>query len=87
MASVFQQPVDRSFFYVWADKEGTERNESGQLCVAGKCQFVWTRARSRYPVLALWRQRRLSRERYEAYVFLCRECVAPRKRNLDVVRE
>ena len=36
---------------------------------------------------ALWRQRRLSRERYEAYVFLCRECVAPRKRNLDAVRE
>ena len=30
-----QQPVDRSFFYVWADKEGTERNESGQPCVAG----------------------------------------------------
>ena len=57
-----QQPVDRSFFYVWADEEGTERNESGQPCVAGNYQPVWTKARSRYPVLAkwcdaLWRQR------------------------------
>ena len=88
----FQQSVDRSFFYVWADKEGTETNESGQPCVAGNYQPVWTTARSRYAVLAkwcdsLWRQRKLSRARYEAYLFLCREGVAPRKRNLDAVRE
>ena len=50
----FQQSVDRSFFYVWADKEGTERNESGQPCVGGNSQPVWTKARSRYPVLAKW---------------------------------
>ena len=87
-----QQSVDRGFFYVWADKEGTERNDSGQPCVEGDYQPVWTTARCRYAVLAkwcdsLWRQRKLSHERYEAYLYLAREGVLPRKRNLDAVRE
>ena len=88
----FQLSVNRSFFYVWADKEGTQRNAKGEPCVEGDHQPVWTKARSRYPVMAkwcesLWRQRKLSHDRYEEYLFLSREGVVSRKRNLDCVRE
>ena len=70
----FQASVDRSFFYVWADKEGTQRDENGEPCVAGDRQPVWTAARSRYQVLAkwcdnLWRSRKLSHEVYENYLY------------------
>ena len=30
-----QMSVDRGMFHVWADKEGTVRDESGSMCVAG----------------------------------------------------
>jgi len=49
-------------------------------------------ARSRYQVFGkwcenLWKQRKLSHERYEEYLFFTRDGVVSRKRNLDVVKE
>ena len=88
----FQYSVNRSFFYVWADKEGTQRNSDGTPCVEGDHQPVWTDAISRYQVFAkwcenLWRQRKLSHARYEEYLFLTRDGVISRKRNLEAVKE
>jgi hypothetical protein len=88
----FQLSVNRGFFYVWADKIGTVRNGKGKPCVAGDHQPVWTSAMSRYKVFGkwcenLWKQRKLTHERFEQYLFLTRDGVISRKRNLDVVKE
>ena len=89
-----QESVNRCFFYVWADKEGTLRDHEGQPCFAGNHEPVWTKARKgkgRYQVLGkwcenLWKQRKLSHSTYEEYLFLARGGVVSRKRNLDTVR-
>ena len=31
----YQQTLDRGFFYVWADKTGTQRDEHGRECTTG----------------------------------------------------
>ena len=87
-----QQSIDRSMFYVWADKVGTLRLDSGAICVAAKYEPCWTSAARTYPVLgkwpeALWKQRKLTSDKYEQYLFLTRDGVLARKRNLDAVRE
>ena len=70
-----QQSVDRAFFYVFADKKGTQRDENGKECVDGNHFPSWVSARraSKYLVsgkwpLALWRQVKLTHERYEEYM-------------------
>ena len=88
----WQQSVDRAFFYVYADKEGTQRDLEGNVCVEGNYQPAWTKATSRYEVMGkwpetLWKQYKLSHAKYEEYLFLCRDGVLPRKRNLDAVRQ
>ena len=80
-----QQSIDRGMFYVWADKVGSVR-------VAANYEPCWTRAARTYPVLgkwpeALWKQRKLSTEQYEKYLYLSRDGVVARKRNLEAVRE
>lgn len=85
-----QVSVDRGFFYVWANKIGTVRNPAGHLCVAGNYAPVWTEERCRYQVLGawpekLWKQRKLTTEVYKQYLFLSRDGVVARKRNLDAV--
>ena len=87
-----QISVDRGFFYVWANKIGTVRDPEGNLCVAGNYAPVWTAEKFRYQVLGawpekLWKQRKLSTEMYEEYLFLSRDGVVARKRNLDAVKE
>ena len=87
-----QESLDRGFFYVWADKVGTRRDESGALCVAGNYAPSWTKERYTYPVKGrwldnLWKAHKLTHDAYERYVNLCREGVVFRKRNLDAVRE
>ena len=37
----FQSSVDRAFFYVWADKEGTQRDRHGNICVVGDHVPCW----------------------------------------------
>jgi len=60
--------------------------------VAGNYQPCWTKAAMTYQVLGkwpetLWKQRKLSTELYDEYLFLTRDGVLARKRNLEAVRE
>lgn len=87
----FQSSVDRGMFYVWADKIGTSRDRNGSPCVAGNYWPCWTDAQQTYQVLSrwpetLWKQRKLTHGRFEEYLFLTRDGVLPKKRNLDAVR-
>ena len=80
-----QQSIDRGMFYVWANKVGTVR-------VAANYEPCWTEATRTYQVLgkwpeALWKQRKVTSEQYEKYLYLSRDGVLARKRNLDAVRE
>ena len=43
-----QESINRGFFYVWADKIGTERDPDGQPCVDGNYMPVWTKCRFTY---------------------------------------
>ena len=52
-----QLSVDRGFFYVFADKVGTQREADGTPCFEGNHVPVWAKAKrgqSRYPVLGKW---------------------------------
>jgi len=87
-----QQSVDRGFFYVFANKVGTVVLPSGKLCVDGDYKPCWTKSQKRYRVLGkwaetLWKERKLTHTVYEKYVYLCRDAVLSRKRNLDAVTE
>ena len=85
-----QQSIDRGMFYVFADKVGTQRTPEGELCVAGDYLPCWVQAKKKYRVLgkwafSLWQERKLTHEVYEEYLFLARDGVVGRKRNLDMV--
>jgi len=86
-----QASLDRGFFYTWAAKEGTARDEQGNLCVAGNYEPAWTTAKCKYTVSGKWldslfRAYKLSPDTYEEYLYLCRDNVVSRKRNLDALR-
>ena len=86
-----QESVDRGFFYVFANKLGTAADDTGAPCVAGNYMPCWTSASRVYPVLGkwperLWKCRKLSHDQYEEYIFLTRDGVQARKRNLDEVK-
>lgn len=87
-----QQSLDRGFFYVWANKEGTARGKDGGLLVAGNYEPAWTKARCTYTVAGsfldkLFKAYKLSEQVYEEYLYLARDGVSYRKRNLDECRE
>jgi curved DNA-binding protein CbpA len=87
-----QQSLDRGFFYVWANKVGTVRGGDGELLVAGNYEPAWTRAQCTYTVAGsfldkLFKAYKLSEDVYEEYVYLARDGVSFRKRNLDECRE
>lgn len=80
-----QQSIDRGMFYTWVQKIGT-------LHVAANYEPCWTNCKDKYQVLGawpekLWKQRKLTTAKYEEYLFLTRDGVPFRKRNLDAVRE
>ena len=89
----YQQSVNRGFWYVFADKVGTQREADGRPCFEGNHVPVWVKAQkgqSRYAVLGkwcenLWKERKLAHHTYEEYLYLCRDGVQGRKRNLDEV--
>ena len=91
----YEQSIDRGFWYVYADKIGTQRDAAGNPCFAGNHVPVWEKAKkgqSRYAVLGkwsenLWKARKLEHEKYEQYLYLSRDGVLSRKRNLDTVQE
>lgn len=87
-----QPSIDRGFFYVWADKLGTYRDAGGQPCVAGNYTPCWTTGRLTYEVKGawpekLWKQRKLSTAAYKSYLYLTRDGVPGRVRNLNEVQE
>ncbi|CAE8595265.1 unnamed protein product, partial [Polarella glacialis] len=80
-----QQSINRGMFYVWANKVGAQ-------CLAGNYGPVWSTEPFRYQVLGawpekLWKQRKLSHEVCRNYLFLTRDGVCFRKRNLEAARE
>ncbi len=86
-----QQSIDRGMFYVFADKNGTVRDAAGKPIVQGNYFPCWTGERCTYQVLArwydtLWKQHKLRHEVYEDYIYLGRDGVQYRKRNLDAVQ-
>jgi len=90
--SKLQYSIDRGMFYVWADKIGTVRDERGGLCIAGNYTPCWGEGPYRYQVFGawpeqLWKQRKLTHDVYERYLYLCRDGVPGRRRNLDAVRD
>jgi len=87
-----QESLDRGMFYCWADKIGTERDETGAQCTAGNYFPCWTDMERTYPVKGrwaenLWKSHKLTHAVHEEYIFLCRDGVLAKKRNLDAVRE
>ncbi len=87
-----QDSINRGFFYVWADKVGTERDATGEPCVTGNFMPCWTDCPFKYAVRArwaesLWKARKLTHDVYEDYLYKSRDGVLPRKRNLDAVKE
>lgn len=87
-----QESLDRAFFYCWADKKGTQRDEQGKECTEGNYFPCWTEESFTYAVKGrwpenLWKAHKLSHEVYENYLFSCRDGVLYRKRNLDACRE
>jgi len=88
-----QISINRMMFYCFADKVGTQRDEQGEICVAGNYFPCWEeRDTFTYPVPGrwpegLWKARKLTHSTYESYLFLCRDGVPTRKRNLEAVRE
>ena len=80
-----QRSIDRGFFYVYANKYGTLRMKGDYL----PC---WTESVKKYQVLGkwpetLWKQRKISSEEYERLLFLSRDGVVARSRNLQACRE
>ena len=84
--------VDRGFFYVYADKIGTVQKASGDVLTEGNYLPCWTSSERNYQVLGkwpetLWKQRKISNSVYERYLYLSRDGVVSRHRNLTLCRE
>ena len=87
----WQESVDRAFFYVFANKLGTAKTEDGTLCVEGNRQPAWTQAEHKYVVKGAWLDKllkayKLSLDVYESYVYLARDGVCFRLRNLATLK-
>jgi hypothetical protein len=87
-----QQSIDRGFFYVFADKIGTVRTATGSTCTAGNYLPAWTESPMNYQVLGkwpetLWKKYKVTDRVYEELLFLSRDGVSFRKRNLDACRD
>ena len=86
-----QMSIDRGMFYVFADKIGTARESSGKICVYGNYFPCWETGRcEKYQVKGawaetLWKKRKLTHAKFEEYLFLTRDGVISRKRNMDAV--
>ena len=88
----WQRSVDRGFFYVYADKIGTVQAVSGDMLTQGNYLPCWTSSERNYQVLGkwpetLWKQRKISTSVYEQYLYLSRDGVVSRHRNLTLCRE
>ncbi|CAE7225582.1 unnamed protein product [Symbiodinium natans] len=87
-----QQSIDRGFFYVFADKIGTVRGPDGLVCTEGNYLPCWTSSLLKYQVLGkwpetLWKQRKITSDVYEELLFLTRDGVISRQRNLRACQD
>ena len=88
----WQESVDRGHFYVWANKKGTVRDASGNLCVAANYEPAWTEAKEKYAVKAEWPEKLWKGYKlddcvyFNEYLFLCKDKVAAKKRNFEAYR-
>ena len=83
-----QQSLDRSFFYVWANKIGTCFDAGGALCVSGNYGPSWSDSHFLYEVNGdwpekLWKRYQLTHKQYREYLIRCRDRVPGRLRNLE----
>lgn len=88
----FQRSVDRGMFYAWADKIGTVFGPENIPCTTGNYLPCWTSCVKTYQVLGkwpetLWKQRKITTEVYEKLLFLTRDGVLSRQRNLQACRD
>ena len=51
-----QESLNQGFFYCWADKVGTQRDEQGAQCTEGNYFPCWTGERCAYKVSGRWPQ-------------------------------
>ena len=77
---------------MWANKKGTQVDETGRLCVAANYFPAWTGEKCTYQVLGkwaetLWQQYKLETTLYEEYLYKSRDGVTSRIKNLDLCRE
>lgn len=85
--------INRGMFYVFADKIGTQRDAKGEICVAANYWPCWVPgAKITYPVSgrwpeSLWKAHKLTHSVWDNYLYLCRDGVPTRKRNLEAVME
>ena len=86
-----QGSIDRGFFYYYADKIGTQRDEAGSICFAGNYAPVWDSSspfhycvRARW-AQSLWKARKLMHAVYEDYLYKTGDDgIIGKKRTLDV---
>ena len=87
-----QRSIDRGMFYVFADKIGTLFGKDGLPFTEGNYLPCWVRCEKTYQVLGkwpetLWKQRKISSATYEKLLYLTRDGVLSRKRNLDACKD
>ena len=87
-----QRSIDRGMFYVFADKIGTVFGSDALPLTTGNYLPCWVSCEKTYQVLGkwpetLWKQRKISSATYERLLFLSRDGVVSRKRNLEACQE
>ena len=84
--------VDRGHFFCFANKLGTLRDASGELCVAGNYAPAWTGEACNYPVQGawpekLWKAYKLDDDQYVEYLHLSKDGLPGRLRNFEVYQK
>ena len=87
-----QQSINRGMFYCWAEKIGCARDPDGKPRRAANYEPCWSDAARTYAVKGrwvddLWKSHKITHAQYETYMYLARDGVLSRRRNLDAVRE
>ncbi|CAE8705721.1 unnamed protein product, partial [Polarella glacialis] len=82
-----QQSINREMFYVWANKVGTQLDETGAQCLAGNYGPVWSTAPFRYQVLGAWPELQKPLRAKRAFVIVLQSIAAAYSVPLDVTRE
>ena len=81
------------FFYVCANKKGTKLDEQGDECTVGNYMPAWVSAAGVFKYRAqgrwaenFWKQYKLDDQVFDPYIYLTRDNVLARRRNLDACK-